>query len=121
MNDNPRGKLASSIFSDITDPGSPKNNQHLFLELIIITICAVICGAEGWEDIETFAKEREDWLRGYVTLPYGIPGHDTFYRIFSRINPEELQSCFRRWVQAVFHFTGKQVIAIDGKKFASFV
>lgn len=110
-----RSKLVSSIFSDITDPRSPRNSQHLLLELIIITICAVICGAEGWEDIETFAKQREAWLRGYLTLPYGVPCHDTFRRVFSRINPEELQSCFRRWVRAVFHFTGKQVIAIDGK------
>lgn len=110
-----RSKIVSSIFSDITDPRSPKNSQHLLLEVIIITICAVICGAEGWEDIETFTKERKAWLHGYLTLPYGIPCHDTFRRVFSRINPEELQRCFRRWVRAVFHFTGKQVITIDGK------
>ena len=115
MNNISGTKIISSIFSDITDPRSAKNSQNLLLELIIMTICAVICGAEGWEDIETFAKEREDWLRRYLTLPYGVPGHDTFRRVFSRINPEELQRCFRRWVRAVFHFTGKQVIAIDGK------
>ena len=110
-----RSKITSSIFNDITDPRSSKNSQHLLIEMIIITICAVICGADGWEDIVTFAKEREVWLRKYLTLPYGIPCDDTFRRVFSRLNPEELQSCFRRWVRAVFRFTGKQVVAIDGK------
>lgn len=110
-----RSHIITTIFSDITDPRSPKNSQHLLVELIIITLCAVICGASGWEDIETFAKVREPWLAQYLTLPYGIPSHDTFRRVFARINPEELQRGFRRWVRAVFRFTGKQVIALDGK------
>lgn len=115
MDDIHRSKVVSSIFSDITDPRSPKNSQHILIEVIIITICAVICGSSGWEDIETFAKERKEWLSQYLTLPYGVPSHDTFRRIFTRINPEELQNCFRRWVRAVFRFTRKQVIALDGK------
>lgn len=115
MSDSHRTKVIQEIFNDITDPRSPKNSQHLLIEVIIITICAVICGADGWEGIETFAIARESWLRQFLKLPYGIPGHDTFRRIFAHLNPEELQKCFRRWVRAVFRFTQKQVIAVDGK------
>ena len=78
--DTHRAKSIKKIFSDITDPRSAKNKQHDLMDLIIISICAVICGAEGWEDIETFAKAREQWLRQFIVLKYGIPGHDTFRR-----------------------------------------
>jgi hypothetical protein len=88
MNSIHRSKIVSSIFNDITDPRRARNRQHLLVEIILITICAVICGAEGWGDIETFAKERAAWLGQYLSLPYGIPGHNTFRRVFSRINPE---------------------------------
>lgn len=102
-------------FEHIFDPRSKKNKQHLLIEVIVITICAVICGAEGWESIETFAKARKDWLRQFLLLPRGIPKHDTYRRIFARLNPEELQKSFRDFIQTVFTVTDKQVIAIDGK------
>ena len=81
----------------------------------MISICAVICGANGWEDIETFARARESWLRQCLKLKYGLPCHDTYRRVISALNSEEIQRCFRRWVRAVFRFTKKQVIAVDGK------
>lgn len=115
MENKKRTEIIHSIFNDLTDPRSPKNKQHLLIELILITICAVICGADGWEEIETFAKARESWLRQFLKLPYGTPGHDTFRRVFARLNPEELQKSFRRWVRSVFRFTKKEVIAVDGK------
>lgn len=110
-----RAKIIQSIFSKVSDPRSPRNSQHLLIDILIITICAVICGAEGWEDIETFAQEKETWLRQFLRLPYGVPGHDIFRRVFTRLNPHELQRSFRRWVRAVFDLTDKQVIALDGK------
>lgn len=115
MENKKRTEIIHSIFNDLTDPRSPKNKQHLLIEIIVITICAVICGANGWEEIETFAKTRESWLCQFLKLPYGVPGHDTFRRVFARLNPEELQKSFRRWVRAVFRFTKKEVIAVDGK------
>lgn len=103
------------IFCDLTDPRSPKNKQHLLVEIMMISICAVIGGADGWEDIETFARAKLDWLHTFLRLPYGIPSHDTFRRVLSKLDPEELQKCFRRWVRLVFRFTKKEVIAVDGK------
>ncbi len=102
-------------FGEIKDPRSDRNSQHLLIDIITITICAVICEAEAWEDIETFAKARESWLRQFLLLPYGIPRHDTYRRVFSRIKPEQLQKSFRLFIQEVFKVTDKQVIAIDGK------
>ncbi len=102
-------------FENIFDPRSKKNKQHVLIEIIVITICAVICGAEGWEGIETFAKARKDWLRQFLLLPRGIPKHDTYRRVFAKLNPEQLQNSFRDFVQRVFTITDKQVIAIDGK------
>lgn len=110
-----RVEFIQKIFSKVTDPRSPRNSQHLLIDILIISICAVICGAEGWEAIETFGQEKEAWLKQFLLLPYGIPGHDTFRRVFSHLKPNELQACFRRWVQAVFRFTDKQVVALDGK------
>ena len=110
-----RAEVIQKIFSEVTDPRSLKNKQHSLIEILIISICAVICGADGWEDIETFAKAREPWLRGCLKLKYGLPCHDTYRRVISALNPEEIQRCFRRWVRAVFRFTKKQVIAVDGK------
>lgn len=115
MKNKERLKVVRSIFADLNDVRSPRNTQHLLIDIIVLTICGVICGAEGWEDIEDFGKTRESWLKQFLELPNGIPGHDTIRRLFSRLNPKELQSCFRRWIKAVFRFTRKQVVAIDGK------
>ena len=115
MKNIPHISVIQKSFNDVENPRSSKNAQHLLIEIIIITICAVICGAEGWESIETFAKARETWLRQFLTLPYGLPQHDTYRRVFARIDPKQLQKSFRQFVQSVFKITDKQVIAIDGK------
>lgn len=115
MKNIPHISVIQKSFNDVEDPRSSKNAQHLLIEIIIITICAVICGAEGWESIETFAKARETWLRQFLILPYGLPQHDTYRRVFARIDPKQLQKSFRQFVQSVFKITDKQVIAIDGK------
>jgi predicted transposase YbfD/YdcC len=78
-------------------------------------MAAVVCGAEGWEEIEDFGKEREDWLRQYLPFANGIPGHDTIARVMSRLNPKALQESFVAWMQDVVTLTERTVIAIDGK------
>ncbi len=115
MQNKDRMRVVRTIFSDLEDPRSERNKQHLLIDIVIITICAVICGAEGWEDIEVFARAREGWLREFIALPYGVPCHDTIRRVFAALDPKELECAFRRWVRAVFRFTNKQVVAIDGK------
>jgi len=85
------------------------------LDLIVIAICAVICGADTWVDIELFGNAKLDWFHKFLDLPNGIPSHDTFGRVFARLDPEQFQLCFLHWVRAVFQVTQGQVVPIDGK------
>jgi predicted transposase YbfD/YdcC len=103
-------------FSELTDPRTGNATRHLFIDILSIAICAVICGAEGWSDIELFGKKKETWLRSFLQLPNGIPSHDTFGRVFAKINPQEFQQQFIQWVQAIETLTQGQVIAVDGKQ-----
>lgn len=105
--------LAES-FGKIKDPRVERTRQHKLIDILIIAICAVICGAEGWGEIEQFGREKREWLTTFLELPNGIPSHDTFNRVFAHINPEEFERCFFEWVSA-FTETIKGVIAIDGK------
>jgi hypothetical protein len=84
------------------------------LDIIILAICGVICGAEGWVEIEGFGKAKEMWLKELLELPNGIPSHDTFGRVFARLDPKQFEASFFAWVQSLNErITG--VIAIDGK------
>jgi predicted transposase YbfD/YdcC len=103
-------------FEGLQDPRSGNAKVHIFLEILIIAICAVICGADGWSDIELFGKNKKEWLKTFLKLPKGIPSHDTFGRVFAQIKPEEFQKRFIAWVQAIEQLTTGQVIAVDGKK-----
>lgn len=103
-------------FGDLADPRTGNAKAHIFLEILIIAICAVICGADGWSDVELFGKNKKAWLKTFLELPKGIPSHDTFGRVFSQIKPEEFQKRFLEWVQAIEKLTSGQVIAVDGKK-----
>jgi len=78
-------------------------------------VCAVIAGADNWEDVEEFGKARFEWFQTFLDIPNGIPSHDTFTRVFARLDPEQFQGCFIRWMSAVTAVIGGQVIAIDGK------
>ena len=113
---NPRaiGPLGES-FLHIDDPRADRGKRHNLLGIISLTICAVICGAEGWADVELFGKSKYDWLRRFLDLPNGIPSHDTLGRVFSRIDSKQFQRCFTDWVKRVSEQTQGQVIAIDGK------
>src|ERR1041384_4187681 len=102
-------------FEGLADPRTGNAKVHIFLEILIIAICAVICGADGWSDIELFGKNKRAWLKTFLALPKGIPSHDTFGRVFAKIKPEEFQKRFIEWVQAIETLTSGQVIAIDGK------
>lgn len=102
-------------FGDLTDPRAQHSIDHLLIDIVIITICAVICGAESWPEIENYGLAKQEWLSTFLELPNGIPSHDTFERLFARLKPAQLQQCFLSWVQAVFEISGGQLIAIDGK------
>src|SRR3954471_11316852 len=102
-------------FASLKDPRRAHRRLHLLQDLIVIALCAVIAGAQDWQQIETFGRKRRDWLRRFLALPHGIPSHDTFERVFDRLNPQAFQACFRGWVQAVSEALRIQHVAIDGK------
>jgi predicted transposase YbfD/YdcC len=102
-------------FASVIDPRIERTKEHLLIDIIALTICAVICGADGWVEVETYGNAKLEWLSQFLTLPNGIPSHDTLGRVFSRLDPSQLQDSFLSWVKAVNQLTQGQVIAIDGK------
>lgn len=115
MAEQPLGSI-SEYFGQLEDPRIERNKLHPLLNIIVIAICAVICGAENWVDVELYGKLKKEWLGKYLDLTHGIPSHDTFGRVFRRLQAESFQACFLAWVKAVNTITGGQVIAIDGKE-----
>lgn len=105
-------------FSKVTDPRIDRRKEHKLIDMIVIAICAVICGAEGWTDIENFGNSKLPWLKTFLELPNGIPSHDTFGRVFSMVDAQQFQLAFYEWVMAVNEIMHGQIINIDGKRLA---
>lgn len=102
-------------FSHLEDPRIERTKQHLLIDIIALAILAVISGAESWVAIETYAQSKREWLETFLTLPNGIPSHDTIARVFARLNPQAFEQCFHQWVESITEAIGAQVIPIDGK------
>jgi predicted transposase YbfD/YdcC len=102
-------------FRKLKDPRRRHRRLHRLQDIIVIALCAIIAGAQDWQEIETFGRKRRDWLRRFLPLPHGIPSHDTFERVFDRLRPQAFQACFREWVQAVSTALRIRHVAIDGK------
>jgi predicted transposase YbfD/YdcC len=105
----------AGAFLCIHDPRIDRTKKHNLVDIIMITLCAMICGMDGWEEIEIFGEEREDWFKEFLELPNGIPSHDTMYRVFSRINPKELSNALNNWTNGLNQSVEGKVVAIDGK------
>jgi predicted transposase YbfD/YdcC len=102
-----------TYFRNLKDPR--RAPRHLLLDIVGIAICAVIAGANDWQQVATFAQQRQDWLRRFFALREGIPSHDTFERVFDRLDPRAFAAAFGRWMRALAEGLGLRHIAIDGK------
>jgi len=102
-------------FQDLPDPRVEGRCDHKLIDIVVIAVCAVIAGAENWVDVENFGNAKHDWLNTFLELPFGVPSHDTFGRLFAALDAAAFQTAFMHWVESVFRVSQGQVIAIDGK------
>src|SRR5947209_11913325 len=108
-------ELFAPFFVNLTDPRVQRGKRHSLLELIILAVCATLGNADGWADIERFGKAKLDFFRSFLELPHGIPSHDTFGRVFARLDPAQLLACVQAWLGALGTAVAGEVVAIDGK------
>ena len=105
-----------SHFSDLPDPRPDTNRiRHKLMDMVVIAISAVICGADSWVAVESFGHAKSKWLSRLLKLPNGIPSHDTFSRVFGLIDSIAFERCFINWIKQVIEVTDGQVVAVDGK------
>lgn len=102
-------------FEGLKDPRVDRTRRHELKDIVVTSVLAVICGADGWSDIVQFAQDRQEWLGTFLELPNGIPCDDTFRRVFAALDPEQFQVCFLSWVQSLVGGTDGKLVAIDGK------
>jgi predicted transposase YbfD/YdcC len=102
-------------FSNLTDPRIERTKQHQLLDMVVIALCAAICGANSWADVERFGKAKLDWLSRFLDLPNGIPSHDTFGRVFARLDTNEFYICLHNWLRSLKLAIKEKQVAIDGK------
>jgi predicted transposase YbfD/YdcC len=102
-------------FAALADPRVERTKVHQLLDILTLAVCAVICGAESWNDIEEFGHAKRPFLERFLLLPNGIPSHDTFNRVFARLQPDQFQTCFLGWVHELVQLSAGQIVALDGK------
>ena len=105
----------ADCFADLPDPRNVDQCDHLLIDILFIAVCAVICGADGFTDMEEFGLAKEAWLRQFLELKNGIPSHDTFNRVLQRLRPKEFQACLLTWIHSVAALSDGDIVAIDGK------
>lgn len=102
-------------FENLTDPRVERTKQHLLIDMVTIGLCAAICGADSWVDVETFGRAKQGWFARFLELPNGIPSHDTFGRVFARLDTAEFLLCLQNWLRSLHLSLKEQGVAIDGK------
>lgn len=102
-------------FERLEDPRTVYLVDHPLLDIVALTICAIICGAETWEEIEEYGQSKHNWLKTFLALPNGIPSHDTISRVFALLEPSQLQECFVSWVKSIAELSLGEIVSIDGK------
>lgn len=102
-------------FADLDDPRRAEDVKHPLINLLVIGLCAVICGCKHFTQMETFGYKRRDWLEKFLDLSMGIPSHDTFNAVFACLKPAAFEACFVQWVQSLHQSSGGKILNIDGK------
>ncbi|MDD5033251.1 MAG: ISAs1 family transposase, partial [Methylococcaceae bacterium] len=102
-------------FATLKDPRIERNKRHALIDILVLTVCAVASGADGWEAIAEFGQSKLDWLRRFIPLKNGVPSHDCIAYVISRLSPEGFRHCFMNWVESVRKKTEGEGVAVDGK------
>jgi len=102
-------------FQTLEDPRIERTKKHRLLDILVIAVCTLLTGGEGFQDMELFGKSKYAWLRTFLALPHGIPSHDTFGRVFARLDPQRFRQCFLSWPQAVAQLTQGALVSLEGK------
>lgn len=102
-------------FSSLEDYRDSRYIKHSLLNIVAISICAIICGARDWYDIEDFAKHKIGWLKTFLDIGDQVPSHDTFQRFFAFVNPDSMERCFGSWISAIADITEGRLVHVDGK------
>jgi predicted transposase YbfD/YdcC len=114
-----QNKLAqTSLIAHLTpmvDPRIDRRKDHDLVEILVIAICTLLCGGEGFNDMEDFGEAKLDWFKSFLRLRNGIPSHDTFNRVFAALDPQEFLDCFLRWTQSLRQAVSQEIVALDGK------
>ena len=110
-----RVSLIRKHFRSLKDPRVVGRTQHRLIDIIVMALCGVIANCDDWPDIALFARKRESWFRRFLSLPGGVPAHDTFERVFAALDPRAFERCCVAWLQDVARLVGVAHIAIDGK------
>ena len=105
-----------SHFDDLTDPRMDRTKRHLLIDMVVIALCAAICGAEGWADVERFGNKKKEWFARFLQLPGSIPSHDTFGRVFARLDTSEFYACLQRWVRTLNGALTDHGVRLDGRR-----
>jgi predicted transposase YbfD/YdcC len=111
----PRPRPLVEYFEELSDPRIDRTRQHKLVDILVIGLCSLLTGGEGFSDMEVFGKAKQGRLKTLLELPAGIPSHDTFNRVFSAIDPHAFLECFAHWVQDICPALQNDVVAIDGK------
>jgi hypothetical protein len=115
----PKVKNLAYHLASVPDPRSIRGKRHLLLDILVIVVLATICGADDWDAVEAFAKGQEAWLKSFLSLPNGLPSHDTYNRVFQRLDPQAFGEAFQSWVHVIREKIPGDIVALDGKTLRS--